>query len=125
MQVKLVSRELNGEAFTKFMNDINRRIFELIHSQDNTEKLGGILLIDRLVDLEGEENTTKITRFANYLRNVLPGNEIAVMAAASKALGRLAVSGGTLTADFVEFEVKRSLDWLHGTHIVSSASSYT
>jgi FKBP12-rapamycin complex-associated protein len=69
------------------MNDINRRIFELIHSQDSTEKMGGILAIDRLVDVEGEESATKMTRFANYLRNVLPGSDAQVMALAAKALG--------------------------------------
>jgi len=28
--------------------------------------------------------------------------------------GRLALAGGTLTAEFVEFEVKRALEWLQG-----------
>lgn len=109
-----VSREISGENFTKFINDINRRIFALIQSNDNDEKIGGILAIDKLIDFDGEENTTKITRFANYLRFVLPGNDIQTMVLASKALGRLALSGGTLTPEFVEFEVKRALEWLQG-----------
>ncbi|GAO47492.1 hypothetical protein G7K_1698-t1 [Saitoella complicata NRRL Y-17804] len=112
--VAATSRELSGEALTRFNNDINRRIFELIHSNDVNEKIGGILAIDRLIDYEGEENTTKITRFANYLRIVLPGNDTQAMILASKALGRLAVPGGTLTAEFVEFEVKKALEWLQG-----------
>ena len=29
--------------------------------------------------------------------------------------GHLARAGGTLTSDFVEFEVKRALEWLQGT----------
>jgi len=33
---------------------------------------------------------------------------------ASKAMGRLALTGGTFTADYVEFEVKRALEWLGG-----------
>lgn len=36
------------------------------------------------------------------------------MSLASKALGRLAASGGILTAEFVEFEIKRALEWLQG-----------
>ena len=67
-----------------------------------------------MIDFDGEENTTKITRFANYLRIVLPGNDSQIPILASKALGRLALSGGTLTAEFVEFEVKRALEWLQG-----------
>lgn len=109
-----VSREISGENFTKFINDVNRRIFALIQSNDNDEKIGGILAIDKLIDFDGEENTTKITRFANYLRFVLPGNDLQTMVLASKALGRLALSGGTLTPEFVEFEVKRALEWLQG-----------
>jgi len=109
-----ISREISGENFTKFINDVNRRIFALIQSNDNDEKIGGILAIDKLIDFDGEENTTKITRFANYLRFVLPGNDLQTMVLASKALGRLALSGGTLTPEFVEFEVKRALEWLQG-----------
>ncbi|RKO94116.1 armadillo-type protein, partial [Blyttiomyces helicus] len=109
-----VSREVSGESFTKFVNDVNKRIFELIHSNDNIDKIGGILAIDRLIDFDGEENTTTVTRFANYLRIVLPGNDPQISVLAAKALGRLAQSGGNLTAEFVEFEVKRALEWLQG-----------
>ena len=55
-----------------------------------------------------------MTRFANYLRIVLPGIDPQISVLASRALGRLALAGGTLTADFVEFEVKRALEWLQG-----------
>ncbi|KAJ3103710.1 phosphatidylinositol kinase- protein kinase tor1 [Phlyctochytrium bullatum] len=113
-QVVLVSREISGDQFTKFMNDINRRIFDLINSSDTSDKIGGIVAIDNLIDFDGEENTSKITRFANYLRLVLPGNDPQSSILASKALGRLALTGGTLTADFVDFEVKRALEWLQG-----------
>jgi len=40
-----VSRELSGGSFTKFMNEINRKIYELVHSADNDDKMGGILAI--------------------------------------------------------------------------------
>ncbi|KAJ3318282.1 phosphatidylinositol kinase- protein kinase tor1, partial [Blyttiomyces sp. JEL0837] len=109
-----VSRDISGETFSRFMNDINRRIFELIHSNDVNDKIAGIVAIDKLIDFDGEENTTKITRFSNYLRVVLPGNDMQISILAAKALGRLAQAGGTLTAEFVEFEVKRALEWLQG-----------
>ncbi|TPX35002.1 hypothetical protein SmJEL517_g02512 [Synchytrium microbalum] len=109
-----VSREVSGETFSKFMNDVNRRIFELIQSNDVYDKIGGILAIDKLIDFDGEDNTTKITRFANYLRLVLPGTDPQIAVLAAKALGRLAQPGGNLTAEFVEFEVKRALEWLQG-----------
>ena len=36
------------------------------------------------------------------------------MEMASKAVGRLALASGTYTAEYVEFEVKRSFEWLTG-----------
>ncbi|TPX76526.1 hypothetical protein CcCBS67573_g02191 [Chytriomyces confervae] len=109
------AREVSGEPFAKFMQlEVNKRIFELIHSNDVFHKMAGIHIIDCLIDFHGEENTTKITRFANYLRIVLPGTDPQISILASKALGRLAQPGGTLAAEFVEFEVKRALEWLQG-----------
>ena len=46
-----------------------------------------LLLLDQLIDIDGEDNTTKITRFANYLRIVLPGSDPQVSELAAKALG--------------------------------------
>lgn len=57
-------------------------------------------------------NSTRIGRFANYLRNLLPSSDPVVMEMASKAIGRLAMAGDTFTAEYVEFEVKRALEWL-------------
>lgn len=64
-----------------------------------------------LIGVEGG-NATRIGRFANYLRNLLPSNDPIVMEMASKAIGRLAMAGDTFTAEYVEFEVKRALEWL-------------
>ena len=69
--------------------------------------------MDALVDVECEESPTFITRFANYLRLILPCNNVATMIMAAKVLGHLAQAGGTLTADFVEFETKRALESLN------------
>ncbi|KAJ3311625.1 phosphatidylinositol kinase- protein kinase tor1 [Boothiomyces sp. JEL0838] len=114
--VASTAREVSVEYFTKFSNDINKRIFELVHSPDLNDKVGGILAIDKLIDLDsGEENTTKVTRFANYLRSLLPGAEPHITILAAKALGHLATSASTLTTEFVEFEVKRALEWLQVT----------
>lgn len=112
------SRQLNGEAFNRFMSDLNRRIFEFVSSTDPAETMGGILAIDELIDVSGEENEAKIIRFANYLRKVFQqapvSADTATLVMAAKALGHLARAGGTLTADFVEFEVRRALEWLQG-----------
>ena len=54
------------------------------------------------------------SRFANYLRNMLPSNDITVMEMAAKAVGKLALASGTYTAEYVEFEAKRAFEWLSG-----------
>lgn len=108
-------------------------------SSDVNEKKGGILAIGTLshdlqphmpavcpaalccwcctyvpVSLIGVEggNATRISRFANYLRNLLPSSDPVVMEMASKAMGHLSMAGDTFTAEYVEFEVKRALEWL-------------
>ncbi|KAG4302264.1 hypothetical protein PCK1_001536 [Pneumocystis canis] len=43
--VSSMSREIQGDAFISFNNDINRRIYELVHSNDNYEKLCGVIAI--------------------------------------------------------------------------------
>ena len=49
-QVAAVARELTGtDAFTRFMNDVNRRIFELSQSGDPQERLGGIMAIGMML----------------------------------------------------------------------------
>ncbi|KAI8892697.1 hypothetical protein BC833DRAFT_625582, partial [Globomyces pollinis-pini] len=85
--VALTAREVTVENFTKFSNDVNKKIFELIHSPDINDKIAGIVVIDKLIDLDsGEENTTKVTRFANYLRSLLPGVEPQITVLVAKAL---------------------------------------
>ncbi|KAI8371602.1 armadillo-type protein [Radiomyces spectabilis] len=67
------------------------------------------LLVDRLIDLESEGNAN---RFYNYLRHMLPYNDPQVMTPAARAMGRLAVSSSTVTADIVDTQVEHALEWL-------------
>eukprot|EP00960_Hanusia_phi_P069061 766993-Hanusia_phi.AAC.4 len=111
--VEMESRQMSREEFSGFITELNKRIFDLVKSEEPCEKMGGINAMDSLIDFECEETSTLITRFANYLRLVLPCNDVGTMIMASKVLGHLAQSGGTLTADFVEFEMKRALEGLN------------
>ncbi|XP_033015388.1 serine/threonine-protein kinase mTOR isoform X1 [Lacerta agilis] len=109
--VTMELREMSQEESTRFYDQLNHHIFELVSSSDANERKGGILAIASLIGVEGG-NVTRIGRFANYLRNLLPSNDPVVMEMASKAIGRLAMAGDTFTAEYVEFEVKRALEWL-------------
>ncbi|ORZ30937.1 armadillo-type protein [Catenaria anguillulae PL171] len=110
-----ISRELTSDAFSKFLTDVNQRIFELILSNDVHEKVGGIMAIEKLIEVDGEENATKITRYGNYLGMALNNGDIQVMVLAARALGKLVSPrvGGAFTAEFVEVEVKKAIECLH------------
>ncbi|SSD60463.1 probable Serine/threonine-protein kinase TOR2 [Saccharomycodes ludwigii] len=120
-----LAREVSSEQFQRFTNDINNQIFELIHGSDSNQKLGGILAVDTLIDFfnSTDELPNQTPRMANYLRVLIPSNDIGVMRAAANSLGKLAVPGGALTSDFVEYEAKNCIEWLTTSPESSSANS--
>jgi FKBP12-rapamycin complex-associated protein len=73
-----------------------------------------IIISVSLIGVDVGNTATRISRFANYLHNLLPSNDVVVMEMAAKAMGILALSSGTYAAEYVEFEVKRALEWLTG-----------
>lgn len=62
----------------------------------------------------GSNKNNRISRFANYLRNLLPYADSAVMELAAKTVGKLALDSGTYADQYVDFEVKRAFEWLGG-----------
>lgn len=110
----LLSREVSSEQFQKFSNEINSRIIALINGNFANEKIGGILAVDALIRFysQVEELSNHTNRLTTYLRVLIPCNNIEVMRLAANSLGRLGVPGGSLTSDFVEFEIKTSIEWL-------------
>ncbi|ELU01654.1 hypothetical protein CAPTEDRAFT_155489 [Capitella teleta] len=107
-------REVSLDDLTSFMDEFNHQIFEMVSSSDVNEKKGGILAIVSLIGVDVGNTSTRISRFANYLRKLLPSNDYNVMELAAHAVGRLALASGTYTAEYVEFEVKRAFEWLTG-----------
>ncbi|GAB6019044.1 hypothetical protein CHUAL_000671 [Chamberlinius hualienensis] len=107
-------REVPLETLTSFMDDFNHHIFEMVSSADPNDKKGGILGIVSLIGIDVGNTSTRISRFANYLRNLLPSTDTSVMELAAMAVGRVAQASGTYTAEYVEFEVKRAFEWLSG-----------
>lgn len=113
---------------------INRRLFDLIHSNHNTDKLGGILAIgnlepsrfvhfplltrnqDHLMEIFQEqtiENRRNLFRFYHYLSPLLPNPDSDVMVAASKSLGKIAKIGGKM--DFVDQNIPNAIELLSST----------
>ncbi|KAJ8676220.1 hypothetical protein QAD02_012006 [Eretmocerus hayati] len=112
--VKTELREATQEEITSFLDDFNHHIFEMVSSSDINEKKGGVLAIICLINADVGNISTRIIRFANYLRNLLPSNDVGVMELAAKTVGKLSLVSCTFTAEYVEFEVKRAFEWLSG-----------
>jgi FKBP12-rapamycin complex-associated protein len=107
------ARESTSEQFTRYSNEINNKIFELIHGSDPAEKIGGILAVDTLIEFfGGEDKPNQTSRLANYLRYLIPSNDIDIMKLAAKTLGKLAIPGGPLTSDFVDHETRSAIELL-------------
>ncbi|KAI0064021.1 atypical/PIKK/FRAP protein kinase [Artomyces pyxidatus] len=111
--------EMSSDAAAKLWDDsINQRLFDLVHSPNTVEKLGGILAIDHLIDVDGEEtieSKRNLFRFYNYVKSLLPNGDINVMLAASKTLGQIAEIGGAAFGEhFMDFEVPAAIGLLQG-----------
>jgi len=111
-------RLLPAEALARFLRDVFSGLAELVAPRgDPGRARGGVLAVLELVKVPLEEAEAKIIRLANLVRLILQqpsGGSVDVytLVLAAKALGALAKEGGPQTADFVEFEARRALEWL-------------
>lgn len=84
-------RDNTSEASEKFVNELTGRVFDLVNSVDVYEKLGGIKVIDELIELKCDFKETMIVRFANCFRILFQqstyNSDPIVLEMASKALG--------------------------------------
>ncbi|XP_058190488.1 serine/threonine-protein kinase TOR [Rhododendron vialii] len=112
------ARDLSGEVFFRFMDQLYDRITSLLESNDVAENLGALRAIDELIDVSLGENASKVSRFSNYMRTVFEvKRDRNILILASNVLGHLARAGGAMTADEVEWQVKNALEWLKGERI--------
>ncbi|XP_004292060.1 PREDICTED: serine/threonine-protein kinase TOR [Fragaria vesca subsp. vesca] len=112
------ARDLGGEAFSRFMDQLYDRISALLDSNDVAENLGALRAIDELIDVALGENASKVSKFANYIRTAFElKRDPDILVLASRVLGHLARAGGAMTADEVERQIKIALEWLRGDRI--------
>ncbi|ROV89439.1 hypothetical protein VMCG_10211 [Cytospora schulzeri] len=111
-------RELVPEHFAIVSAQLQKAISNLIiHGGDTAERLGGVYIIDTLVDFDGIDMATKYTRFTQNLRQVLRGKDINPMRPAAEVLGKLCRPGGSIISELVEAECKNALEWLQSDRI--------
>lgn len=109
---------LNGEVFSRFMDQLYDRISNLLESGDVAENLGALRAINELIDLPVGESASRVSRFSNYIRTVFElKREREILVLASRVLGHLARAGGAMTADEVEHQIRNAFDWLRGDRV--------
>nr|XP_043617793.1 serine/threonine-protein kinase TOR isoform X2 [Erigeron canadensis] len=112
------ARDLSGEAFSRFMDQLYDRITSLLESNDVADNLGALRATDELIDLKLGESGTKVSKFSNYMRIVFDTKrDPEILILASKVLGHLARAGGAMTAEEVECQMKNALKWLGGERV--------
>ena len=100
------ARDISGEAFSRFMDQLYDRLSVLLESNDVAENLGALRAIDELIDVALGENASKVSKFSNYMRTVFEvKRDPDILELASRVLGHLARAGGAMTADEVEHQV--------------------
>ncbi|TDL23875.1 atypical/PIKK/FRAP protein kinase [Rickenella mellea] len=108
--------EMSSDAAAKLWEDNIRKLFELVHSQITVEKMGGIIAIEHLLDVEQEEtieSKRNLFRFYNYVKYLLPNPDMSVMVAAAKALGQIIEVGGSAFDErFMDYEVPGAIELL-------------
>ncbi|KAJ6818004.1 serine/threonine-protein kinase TOR [Iris pallida] len=112
------ARDLSGEAFSRFMDQLYERISYLLDSSEVTDNLGALRAVDELIDVTLGESASKVSKFSSYMRTVFEAKrDPEVLILASRVLGHLARAGGAMTADEVERQIKNALDWLRGERV--------
>lgn len=110
------AHDLNGEAFTRFMDQFYDRISAMLNNADVTENLGALRAIDELIDVPLGESASKVSRISNYMQAVFEKKrDPDVLVLGSRVLGHLALSAGALAAEEVEnqvFCVNITLQWI-------------
>ncbi|KAG2355693.1 atypical PIKK FRAP protein kinase [Suillus spraguei] len=123
--VAMTVAEMPSDAVAKLWDDdINKRLFDLMHSQNNVDRLGGLLAIDHLLESEGEDiigSKKYLFRFYNYVKELLPNHDVNIMLAASKTLSQIAAMGGADFGErFMDLEVPAAVELLQGDKQESS-----
>ena len=100
------ARDLSGEAFSRFMDQLYDRVSNLLDSNDVAENMGALRAIDELIDVALGKSASKVSKFSGYVRTVFEAKrDRDVLILASTVLGHLARAGGAMTADEVECQV--------------------
>ncbi|KAJ7066549.1 phosphatidylinositol 3-kinase [Mycena amicta] len=103
---------------------VNQGLFELMHSDYPESKLGGLLAMNLLLEIEGEEtldSRRNLYRFYNYVKHLLPDSDVNLMLLASQTLGKIVLTaskaanhvpsaGGAFNESFMDHQVPAAIN---------------
>ncbi|KAK4466461.1 target of rapamycin [Cladorrhinum samala] len=115
--VDVAKREMGAEQFQRFFDSVNQRTMALIQGTDTYDRMGGVYILDALVDFDGIEPALKYSRFQNYIGTILRGKDLNPMQPAAMVLGKLCKPGGSLISELVDSEVQTALEWLQSDRV--------
>lgn len=93
---------------------LNGMLFGMVNSDSVLNKIGGIVAIEKMTEIDYEEESSSKFSRVNYLRLALASKEKLVMDCAARALGSFAKSSDTLIVQSISFEIQRAIDALKG-----------
>ncbi|KAJ7823024.1 phosphatidylinositol 3-kinase [Mycena leptocephala] len=116
--------EMSPDVAGKVWDNVNQAIFDLMHSQHNERKLGGLLAMNLLLQIDGEEtldSKRNLFRFYNYVKHLLPDPDVNLMLLASQTLGKIVFAasksinhvssaGGAFNESFMDHQVPAAIN---------------
>ena len=108
---------MGAEQFTAFFNTVNQRTMALIQGTDTCDRMGGVYILDALVDFDGIDLALKYSRFEQHIGYILRSKDVTPMQPAAVVLGKLCKPGGSLISELVDAEVKLALEWLQSERV--------
>ncbi|KAJ6515088.1 phosphatidylinositol 3-kinase [Mycena vitilis] len=116
--------EMSPDVAGKVWDNVNQGIFDLMHSQHTERKLGGLLAMNLLLQLDSEEtldSKRNLFRFYNYVKHLLPDPDVNLMLVASETLGKIVFAasksinhvssvGGAFNESFMDHQVPAAIN---------------
>lgn len=106
--------EMSDDEINTFIETFDTTIFNLLMkpSTDPDDLKAAIYSMMILVESDAGNKQTRCARFANYLRlHPLP-TDASILELEALAVARIAQNSGPLTGGYVDYEIKRSIEWI-------------